>query len=50
MIDTKVVFTYLGNILKGTVIGLHGEDMVLIKSTRGKNYLVENKQIVRRIF
>lgn len=48
MIGTKVIFTYLGEILKGEILSTE-EEMVLIK-VKSKNYLVESKQVLRRLF
>lgn len=49
MIGSKVMFKYLGNIMKGEVLNMHGDEMILIKSTRGKNYIVRLSDVLRYI-
>lgn len=47
-IGTKVVFTEMGEILRGIVIG-NNEELVLIR-TKKQDYIVHGSKIVRRIF
>jgi len=46
MIGSKVMFKYLGDIMKGEVLNIQ-EELILIRSTRNKNYLVKQTDILR---
>jgi len=48
-IGTKVMFVNMGEILRGEVVD-NKEELVLVRTKNGKNYLVEASKIVRRIF